>query len=97
MSWWVTIVSGMVGGRGFLPRLVDAWDNRDRRRLIQHGYDTTGIDGARALAEAIAIAEVHIRTTGPPPPASVDAESDPPKALEPVPTRSPQQPEEEIN
>lgn len=54
MAWWTTLLGGIAGGRGFLTRLIESGDNRDRRNLVRHGHDTGGIEGARGIAEAIA-------------------------------------------
>ncbi|MEV6712561.1 hypothetical protein AB0M48_11015 [Lentzea sp. NPDC051208] len=95
MSWWATALGGLFGGRGFLTRTVDWWDNIGRRKFLREVVNSHGPEGALTVARAIAIAEGRAdlsETDHPPtsePPIQVTAEREQPKAIEPPKPASP--------
>lgn len=87
MSWWATVLGSLVGGRGFLTRLVDWGDNAGRRKFLGKIVETHGPEGALTVAQAMAIAEgrLDIRDLDSPsaaPPIQATAEREQPKAIE---------------
>ncbi|GGN23662.1 hypothetical protein GCM10011609_76590 [Lentzea pudingi] len=90
MPWWTTALGGLIGGRGFLTRTVDWWDNAGRRRFLREVVNTHGPEGALTVARAIAIAEGRADVGEPGRPSSADppiqatAAREQPKAIAPV-------------
>lgn len=88
MTWWTAALGGLLGGRGFLVKVVDWCDNAGRRKLIQHTLDSHGPDDAIKIARAMAIAEGHSNVgdlvhSSTELPIQATAEREQPKAIEP--------------